>query len=59
MSEHHLNKLLFDTAGQHKIVDSIADERSQGPHERTARSERGTWRTNALVGGVGVAYKVF
>ena len=26
MSEYHLNKLLFDTAGRHKIVDSIADE---------------------------------
>lgn len=26
MSDYHLNKLLFDTAGRHRIVDSIADE---------------------------------
>lgn len=26
MSEYHLNKLLFDAAGRHRMVESIADE---------------------------------
>lgn len=26
MSEYHLNKVLFDNAGRHQLVESIADE---------------------------------
>ncbi len=41
MSEYHLNKLLFDTAGRHEMVESIADERALAdydlsPEEREA-----------------------
>lgn len=33
MSAYHLNKLLFDTAGRHKIVESIADESELGAYD--------------------------
>ena len=41
MSEYHLNKLLFDTAGRHLMVEAIADERELAaydlsPEEREA-----------------------
>ena len=41
MSEYHLNKVLFDAAGRHEIVESIADESALAaydlsPEERAA-----------------------
>ncbi len=36
MSDYHLNKLLFDTAGRHRMVESIADEAELAPYDLTA-----------------------
>ncbi len=36
MSDYHLNKLLFDTAGRHKMVESIADEAELAPYDLSA-----------------------
>ncbi len=36
MSEYQLNKLLFDTAGRHEMVESIADERLLGGYDLSA-----------------------
>ena len=33
MSDYQLNKLLFALAGQHKIIDSMADEGELAPYE--------------------------
>lgn len=35
MSEYQLNKLLFQTGRQHKIVESIADDKELAPYELT------------------------
>jgi hypothetical protein len=35
MSEYHLNKLLFQTGRQHKIVESIADDKELAGYELT------------------------
>ncbi len=35
MSDYHLNRLLFDTAGRHQIVDAIADEGTLAAYDLT------------------------
>ena len=33
MSDYHLNKLLFATAGRHRIVEAITDETELGAYD--------------------------
>jgi hypothetical protein len=44
MSEYHLNKLLFDTAGRHRMVESISDERDLAGYDLSP-AEREALRT--------------
>ncbi len=47
MSEYHLNKLLFDTAGRHQMVESISDERELAAYDLSP-AEREALRTGDL-----------
>lgn len=47
MSEYHLNKLLFDTAGRHQMVESISDERELAAYDLSL-AEREALRTGDL-----------
>ena len=47
MSEYHLNKLLFDTAGRHQMVVSISDERELAAYDLSP-AEREALRTGDL-----------
>jgi hypothetical protein len=47
MSEYHLNKLLFDTAGRHRMVESISDERELAAYDLSP-AEREALRTGDL-----------
>ncbi len=35
MSAYHLNKVLFDAAGRHQIVESLGDESELGAYDLT------------------------
>jgi len=47
VSEYHLNKLLFDTAGRHQMVESISDERELAAYDLSP-AEREALRTGDL-----------
>jgi hypothetical protein len=47
MSEYHLNKLLFDTAGRHRMVESISDEQELAAYDLSP-AEREALRTGDL-----------
>jgi len=47
VSEYHLNKLLFDTAGRHQMVESISDERELAAYDLSL-AEREALRTGDL-----------
>lgn len=47
MSDYQLNKLLFATAGRHKIVDAITDEAELGAYDLT-EEEREALRTGDI-----------
>jgi hypothetical protein len=47
MSEYHLNKLLFDTAGRHRMVESISDEQELAGYDLSP-AEREALRTGDL-----------
>ncbi len=47
MSEYDLNKLLFDTAGRHQMVESISDERELAAYDLSP-AEREALRTGDL-----------
>ena len=47
MSEYHLNKLLFDTAGRHLMVESISDEQELAAYDLSP-AEREALRTGDL-----------
>jgi hypothetical protein len=47
MSEYHLNKLLFDTAGRHRMVESISDEGELAAYDLSP-AEREALRTGDL-----------
>lgn len=47
MSEYHLNRILFATAGRHKIVDAITDETELGAYDLTVE-ERAALRSGDI-----------
>ena len=47
MSEYHLNKLLFDTAGRHRMVESLGDEGDLAGYDLSA-DERAALRDGDL-----------
>jgi len=47
MSEYQLNKLLFDTAGRHQMVESISDEQELAAYDLSLRSGRRSARATS------------
>jgi hypothetical protein len=64
MSDYQLNKLLFDTAGRHEMVESIADEHALAayelsPEEREALRQGDIARLYELGGNPYLIRRVF